>query len=108
MKRAFVVVAFLFAIIDIGAAAPPALNTQGGAAIGAFLKTAIDRGDVPGVVVLVTGPDRRALSRGVRQDEHRQGSRDEEGHHLQHRVDDEGGDLGRRDDARRRGKAWPR
>ena len=57
MKRAFVVVAFLFAIIDIGAAAPPALNTQGGAAIGAFLKTAIDRGDVPGVVVLVTGPD---------------------------------------------------
>ena len=58
MKRAFVIVAFLFAIIDIGAAAPPALNTQGGAAIGAFLKTAIDRGDVPGVVVLVTGPDR--------------------------------------------------
>src|SRR6187549_2807549 len=28
MKRAFVVVAFLFAIIDIGAAAPPALNTE--------------------------------------------------------------------------------
>jgi methyl acetate hydrolase len=57
MKRAFVLVAFLFAIIDIGAAAPPALNTEGGAAIGAFLKAAIDRGDVPGVVVLVTGPD---------------------------------------------------
>jgi CubicO group peptidase (beta-lactamase class C family) len=58
MKRAFVVAAFLFAIIDIGAAAPPALNPQGGAAIEAFLKTAIERGDVPGVVVLVTGPDR--------------------------------------------------
>ena len=57
MKRAFVVVAFLFAIIDIGAAAPPALNTEGGAALGTFLKAAIDRGDVPGVVVLVTGPD---------------------------------------------------
>ena len=58
MKRVFVVVAFLFAIIDIGAAAPPALNTEGGAALGTFLKTAIDRGDVPGAVVLVTGPDR--------------------------------------------------
>jgi len=57
MKRAFVVVAFLFAIIDIGAAAPPALNTEGGAALGTFLKAAIDRGDVPGAVVLVTGPD---------------------------------------------------
>ena len=58
MKRAFVVVAFLFAIIDIGAAAPPALNTEGGAALGTFLTAAIDRGDVPGAVVLVTGPDR--------------------------------------------------
>ncbi len=58
MKRAFVVVAFLFAIVDIRAASPPALNTEGAAAIGAFLKGAIARGDVPGVVVLVTGPDR--------------------------------------------------
>lgn len=58
MKRVFVVVAFLFAIIDIGAAAPPALNTEGGAALGTFLKAAIDRGDVPGAVVLITGPDR--------------------------------------------------
>ena len=58
MKRVFVVVAFLFAIIDIGAAAPPALNTEGGAALGTFLEAAIDRGDVPGAVVLITGPDR--------------------------------------------------
>ena len=58
MKRALVVVAFVFAGISIRAASPPALNTQAGAAIGGFLKTAIDRGDVPGVVVLVTGPDR--------------------------------------------------
>ena len=58
MKRAFVVVAFLFAVISLPAAAPPALSTQGGAAIGTFLKSAIDRGDVPGVVVLVTAPDR--------------------------------------------------
>lgn len=58
MKRAWVIVAFLFAVISIRAASPPALNTQAGAAIGAFLKTAIDRGDVPGVVVLVTAPDR--------------------------------------------------
>src|SRR5262245_5635386 len=58
MKRACVVLAFLFAVISIPAAAPPALNTQAGAAIGSFLKAATDRGDVPGVVVLVTGPDR--------------------------------------------------
>ena len=58
MKRAFVIVAFLFAVVDIRAAAPPTLNTEGGAAIGTFLKSAIARGDVPGVVVLVTGPDR--------------------------------------------------
>ena len=58
MKRAFVIVAFLFAVVDIRAAAPPTLNTEGGAAIGTFLKSAIARGDVAGVVVLVTGPDR--------------------------------------------------
>jgi CubicO group peptidase (beta-lactamase class C family) len=58
MKRAFVVIAFLFAVIGLPAAAPPALNTEGGAALGSFLKSATDRGDVPGVVVLVTGPDR--------------------------------------------------
>jgi CubicO group peptidase (beta-lactamase class C family) len=58
MKRALVAVAFLVAVISLSAAAPPALSTQGGAAIGAFLKAATDRGDVPGVVVLITGPDR--------------------------------------------------
>ena len=58
MKRAFVVVALLFAVVGIRAASPPALDTKGSAAIGTFLKSAIARGDVPGVVVLVTGPDR--------------------------------------------------
>src|ERR1700741_998006 len=58
MKRAFVVLAFLFAVISLPAAAPPALSTQGGAAIGTFLTTATDRGDVPGVVVLITGRER--------------------------------------------------
>ena len=57
MKRALIVFALLLFVAHLPAAAPPALNPQGGAAIGAFLKTAIDRGDVPGVVVLVTGPD---------------------------------------------------
>jgi len=59
MKRAFIVVAFLVAVIDIRAAAPPpALDTRAASAISAFLKGAVDRGDVPGVVVLVTAPDR--------------------------------------------------
>src|SRR6188474_2768563 len=58
MKRLLIPLAVLVFVVHLPAAAPPALNTQGGAAIGAFLKTAIDRGDVPGVVVLVTGPDR--------------------------------------------------
>ena len=49
MKRAFVVVAFLFAIIDIGAAAPPALNTEGGAALGTFHQSCDSTGgEVPG------------------------------------------------------------
>jgi CubicO group peptidase (beta-lactamase class C family) len=59
MKRAFIVVAFLFAVIDIRAAAPPpALDGNAASAISAFLKSAVDRGDVPGVVALVTAPDR--------------------------------------------------
>jgi CubicO group peptidase (beta-lactamase class C family) len=58
MKRLVVVVALLFAVVGIRAASPPALDTKGSAAIGTFLESAIARGDVPGVVVLVTGPDR--------------------------------------------------
>jgi len=58
MKRAGIVVALFVVVIAVQAASPPALNTQGGAALNAFLKAAADRGDVPGVVVLVTGPDR--------------------------------------------------
>jgi CubicO group peptidase (beta-lactamase class C family) len=58
MKRALVVVAFLFAVATVPAAAPPALDSRASAAIGTFLESAIARGDVPGVVVLVTAPDR--------------------------------------------------
>jgi CubicO group peptidase (beta-lactamase class C family) len=58
MKRFAALFAFLLLAVSIPSAAPPALDPQGGAAIGAFLKSAIARGDVPGVVVLVTGPDR--------------------------------------------------
>ena len=59
MKRAFIVVAFLFAVICVRAAAPPAaLDSKGNAAISTFVKDAIARGDVPGAVILVTGPDR--------------------------------------------------
>jgi CubicO group peptidase (beta-lactamase class C family) len=58
MKRALIVFALLLFVVHLPAAAPPALSIQGGAAIGTFLKSAIDRGDVPGVVVLVAAPDR--------------------------------------------------
>ena len=59
MKRAFIVVAFLFAVICVRAAAPSAaLDSKGNTAISAFVKDAIARGDVPGAVILVTGPDR--------------------------------------------------
>ena len=58
MKRLLVLFALLFTVVSIPSAAPPALDTQGASAIGTFLKSAVARGDVPGVVVLVTGPDR--------------------------------------------------
>ncbi len=58
MKRFAVLFAFLVLAVSLPAAAPPALDSQGSAAIGTFLEGAIARGDVPGVVVLVTGPDR--------------------------------------------------
>jgi CubicO group peptidase (beta-lactamase class C family) len=56
MKRAAIVFALLLFVAHLPAAAP-ALNSGGSAALGTFLKAAVDRGDVPGVVVLVTGPD---------------------------------------------------
>ena len=58
MKRAFIVVAFLFGVINVLAAPPAALDSKGNTAISAFVKDAIARGDVPGAVILVTGPDR--------------------------------------------------
>ena len=40
------------------AAAPPALDPRGAGELSRFLGEAVSRGDVPGVVVLVTAPDR--------------------------------------------------
>jgi len=40
-------------LVTVIAAAPPALPSQGATALSAFLKSATDRGDVPGVVVAV-------------------------------------------------------
>jgi methyl acetate hydrolase len=58
MKRILVIVAVLLFVVHLPAAAPPAFDSQGNAAISAFVKDAVARGDVPGAVVLVTGPDR--------------------------------------------------
>jgi methyl acetate hydrolase len=58
MKRFVVLFAVLLFVVHLPAAAPPALDAKGNAAIGAFVTEAVARGDVPGLVVLVTGPDR--------------------------------------------------
>jgi len=59
MKRMLALVAVLLFVVNLPAAAPPpSIDAQGPAAISSFLRTAITRGDVPGVVALVVGPDR--------------------------------------------------
>jgi methyl acetate hydrolase len=63
MKRLLIVFALLIFVVAPGgahlpAAAPPAIDSQGNAAISSFVKDAVARGDVPGAVVLVTAPDR--------------------------------------------------
>jgi methyl acetate hydrolase len=58
MKRFLIVFALLLFVAHLPAAAPPAIDSQGNAAITSFVKDAVARGDVPGAVVLVTGLDR--------------------------------------------------
>src|SRR5688500_7463366 len=54
MKRLICFFSLLFVAV---VSAAPSLPQQGGAALSAFLKTATDRGDVPGVVVAVVNKD---------------------------------------------------
>ena len=58
MKRFLIVFALLLFVVHHPAAAPPAIDSQGNAAISSFVQDAIACGDVPGAVVLVTAPDR--------------------------------------------------
>src|SRR5262245_8492391 len=58
MKRLSIVFVMMLLVVGLPAAAPPALDSRGNTAISSFVKEAIARGDVPGAVVLVTGPDR--------------------------------------------------
>ena len=58
MKRFHVLLTVLVFVVHLRAAATPALGPQGHAAMGEFGKAAIARGDVPGAVILVTGPER--------------------------------------------------
>ena len=51
MKRLLWLLPLLF--VTVISAAPPALPPQGATALSTFLKSATDRGDVPGVVVAV-------------------------------------------------------
>jgi CubicO group peptidase (beta-lactamase class C family) len=59
MTRRVLLGVALIAVVtwSLQAAPPPAVSTSGSAAISAFLKTTVDRGDVPGVVALVAGRD---------------------------------------------------
>jgi CubicO group peptidase (beta-lactamase class C family) len=57
MKRAIVVTAVLLLVVGLPAASP-SMDARGAAAISDFLRSAVSRGDVPGVVVIVVSPDR--------------------------------------------------
>jgi CubicO group peptidase (beta-lactamase class C family) len=57
MRRASVLVALLIATVVLRAAPPPSMDGRGPAAISSFLRSAVERRDVPGVVVMVVGPD---------------------------------------------------
>ncbi len=48
----------VIATLPAGAASAPALDRDGASALSTFLTRTVSRGDVPGVVVLVAGPDR--------------------------------------------------
>jgi len=52
-----VLVLGFIAALPAGAASAPALDAQGASALSSFLTQAVSRGDVPGVVALVTAPD---------------------------------------------------
>ncbi|HET9567423.1 MAG TPA: hypothetical protein VFP16_03600, partial [Vicinamibacterales bacterium] len=54
MKRLACLLPFLVVAVT---AAAPSLPQQGAAALSTFLKSVTDRGDVPGVVVVVVGKD---------------------------------------------------
>ena len=54
MKRLLWLLPLLFVAVT---SAAPSLPQQGAAALSTFLKTATDRGDVPGVVVAVVNKD---------------------------------------------------
>ena len=54
MKRLACLLPFLVVAVT---SAAPSLPQQGAAALSTFLKTVTDRGDVPGVVVVVVGKD---------------------------------------------------
>src|SRR6266700_4527107 len=59
MKRFAVVMALLVAALGLSAApGAPRLTDAGGSALSAFLKAAVEHGDVPGIVVEVVDPDR--------------------------------------------------
>jgi methyl acetate hydrolase len=60
MKRLLVCVPLLLLIVNLRAAAPPppSIDAKGPAAISDFLRNAVNRGDVPGVVAIMVGPDR--------------------------------------------------
>ena len=106
MKRLLWLLPLLF--VTVIAAAPPSLPQQGATALSTFLKSATDRGDVPGVVVAVVNKDgvlyNEAFGKSSTLTQHADG----EGHDLQHGVDDQAGHLGRHHDARRRRQAEAR
>ena len=99
MKRLLWLLPLLFVAVT---SAAPNIPPQGTAALSSFLKDATDRGDVPGVVVAVVNKDGVVYHEAFGREPHAHKHADDEGHDLQHGVDDQTGHLGRHHDARGR------
>ena len=99
MKRMLWLLPLLF--VTVIAAAPPSLPSQGATALSTFLKSATDRGDVPGVVVAVVDKNGVLYNEAFGKSSTLTQHADDEGHDLQHGVDDQADHLDRHHDARR-------
>ena len=99
MKRLLWLLPILF--VAVVTAAPPSLQPKGATALSTFLKGATDRGDVPGVVVAVVDKNGLLYNEAFGKSSTITQPADDEGHDLQHGVDDQADHVDGDHDARR-------